>query len=247
MLSFIGFFVDTNHGPFQIFEPTDRGNNTMHRFTFAVLALAMASSAAAQSPQAQQPTAPPPPKTNPVTAPPPPTGRWQWVAEPPPPPQAPPPTGRYVWVNDQPVAAQPAVYAAQQPVAATYQTVTAGPPTQIQLGGGLISAALQRTGACLVQLGSTRTTLTIQRQRTLVGLPAPQVTYATTYTVQQPVQTVYQPVQVAVPQQPVSAPPPAQPPSESVPPPVGPPHPSAQAPSSQPRRVGLLEGVFGPH
>jgi hypothetical protein len=220
----------------------------MHRLCtpFAVLASLLAASvAAAQSPQSQAPTAPPPPKTNPVTAPPAPTGQWVWQ----PTQQLQPPISpiqpvMYVAVQQpyQPVQApQPVVYAAQQPVAAV-STISAGAPVTIQLGGGFLSAGLTHVGQKLVQLGSTRTTLVVQRQRTLVGLPAPTTTYATTYTVQQPVQT--QVVQVQQPYQPVTAPPPpAQPPSDGVPPPVGPPaHPSPQTSGSgqPPRRVGLF-------
>jgi hypothetical protein len=212
-----------------------------------LLALALASQSP-PAPSAQAPVGMPPPKSQPPASPPmsppPAQGRWQWVAEPPPPPvQAPPPAGRYVWVADQPIAAPGPAYAIPAPVQTAQQVayVTAQPPTTIQFGGGLLSAGLTRAGQCLVHLGSTRTTITLQRTSTRVGMPAPTQTaqYTTTYQVpvQQPTVQIVQP-----PYQPVAAPPPAQPPSEQAPPPppVPVPQPSGQSGVPAPRRLSLF-------
>jgi hypothetical protein len=140
-------------------------------------------------------------------------------------------------------APQQAVYAVQQPVQAQYQTITARPPTTIQLGGGLFSTALTTAGQTLISIGSKRHTWTIQHTVILpsqaIGLAAPVTTYATSYQVNQPVQTVYQPVGVpAPPQQPCP-----NPSVHEAAPPV--PHPSAQSQGgSGPRRIGLLDGLF---
>jgi hypothetical protein len=192
-------------------------------------------------PSAQVPVGAPPPKSQPVAAPPP-SGHWAWVPDGPPiQPVAAPPVQTVQYTYPPPQVAQQAVYATAAPVQAQVQLITAQPPTTIQFGGGLISAGLTRAGQCLVHLGSTRTTITLQRTSTRVGMPGPVQTaqYTTTYQVpvQQPtVQIIQQPYQ------PVGAPPPAQPQLEQAPPPPPAPTPSAQSSVPAPRRVGL--GLF---
>lgn len=207
--------------------------------------------------QPQIPAKTPPPANPPTqTQPPPAQGQWVWQPAAPQQPVAQPPPQLVYQPIQYVQPPQQAVYAVPQPVQAQYQTVTALPPTTIQLGGGLVSAGLTRAGQCLVSLGGTRTTLTLQRTRTTVGMPAPMTTYATSYTIQQPVQTQYYPVGVPY-QPPVGSPPPAQQPPppcpnpgahEAAPPPPAVPRPSGQSQSGQgQRRIGLLEGIFGAH
>jgi hypothetical protein len=211
-----------------------------------------ATSPPAVAASAQQPAAVPPPKTQPMAQPPAPTGRYVWVPDAPQPPITPiqPPV---IVAAPQPTYAgymppQP-VYGLQYAVAAPIQpTAWIGatrPPTTIQFGGGIGSSLVTGLGQALVHIGSKRHTWTIQHTVLTpaqpIGMAAP--VYTTQFTVATPMPQPVIQAQYYVPQ-PVAAPPPAaNPPSEAAPPP--PPAPQA-SPQSQ-RRIGLLDGLLGPH